>query len=43
MQRFSGRTVIITGASRGIGSACARRFSAEGANVASGAGGLRGA
>ncbi len=33
MQRFSDKTVIVTGASRGIGAACARRFSAEGANV----------
>ena len=33
MQRFSNRTVIITGSSSGIGEAIARRFAAEGANV----------
>ncbi len=32
-QRFQGRTVVITGASSGIGEAAARRFAAEGANV----------
>ena len=32
-QRFSGKTVIVTGASMGIGAACARRFAEEGANV----------
>lgn len=32
-QRFNARTVIVTGASLGIGAACARRFSEEGANV----------
>ena len=32
-QRFSGKTVIVTGASSGIGEGCARRFAAEGANV----------
>lgn len=31
--RFSEKTVIVTGASSGIGEATARRFSAEGANV----------
>lgn len=33
MQRFSGKTVIVTGAGPGIGEATARRFSGEGANV----------
>ena len=33
MTRFSGKTVIITGAATGIGAAAARRFSEEGANV----------
>ncbi|HHN72697.1 MAG TPA: SDR family oxidoreductase [Thermopetrobacter sp.] len=33
MQRFTGRTVIVTGGARGIGRACAERFAAEGANV----------
>jgi short-subunit dehydrogenase len=32
-QRFQDKTVIITGASAGIGAACARQFLAEGANV----------
>lgn len=32
-QRFEGKTVIVTGASSGIGEAIARRFSSEGANV----------
>lgn len=32
-QRFSGKTVIVTGASSGIGEGCARRFTDEGANV----------
>ena len=33
MTRFSGKTVIVTGAATGIGAATARRFSEEGANV----------
>lgn len=33
MQRFTNRTVIITGSSTGIGEAIARRFASEGANV----------
>lgn len=33
MRRFTDKTVIVTGASSGIGAATARRFSAEGANV----------
>ncbi|WP_269857522.1 SDR family NAD(P)-dependent oxidoreductase [Streptomyces sp. RPT161] len=32
-QRFDGRTVVVTGASGGIGEGIARRFTAEGANV----------
>ncbi|MFG3331301.1 SDR family NAD(P)-dependent oxidoreductase [Streptomyces tendae] len=32
-QRFEGRTVVVTGASSGIGVGIARRFAAEGANV----------
>ena len=31
--RYSGKTVIVTGAGSGIGEATARRFAAEGANV----------
>ena len=33
MTRFSGKTVIVTGAGSGIGSAIARRFHDEGANI----------
>ena len=33
MQRFTDKTVIVTGSSSGIGLGCARRFSDEGANV----------
>lgn len=33
MQRFEGKVVVVTGAGSGIGEACARRFSAEGAAV----------
>ena len=31
--RFAGKTIVITGASGGIGAAMAARFAAEGANV----------
>ncbi|SON54393.1 Diacetyl reductase [(S)-acetoin forming] [Hartmannibacter diazotrophicus] len=33
MARFDGKTVVITGGSRGIGAAIARRFASEGASV----------
>ncbi|SLN14156.1 3-oxoacyl-[acyl-carrier-protein] reductase FabG [Roseivivax jejudonensis] len=33
MQRFKGKTVIVTGAGSGIGAATARRFHEEGANI----------
>ena len=33
MQRFTGKTVIVTGSSSGIGEGIARRFASEGANV----------
>lgn len=33
MQRFNDKTVVVTGASSGIGEGIARRFAAEGANV----------
>ena len=33
MSRFDGKTVVITGASSGIGESCARKFAAEGARV----------
>lgn len=33
MERFRGKTIVVTGASSGIGEGIARRFAAEGANV----------
>ena len=33
LERFKGKTVIVTGSSSGIGEGCARRFASEGANV----------
>ncbi len=33
MNRFQGKTAVVTGASSGIGEVCARKFVAEGARV----------
>jgi meso-butanediol dehydrogenase/(S,S)-butanediol dehydrogenase/diacetyl reductase len=41
-QRFDGKTVVVTGASSGIGVGIARRFAQEGANVLLAAGAQRG-
>ena len=32
-KRFSGKTIIITGASAGVGAACARAFATQKANL----------
>ena len=34
MQRFNGKTVVVTGGGGGIGGATSRRFAGEGARVA---------
>ena len=34
MNRFDGKTVVVTGAASGIGAACVRRLVSEGAKVA---------
>ena len=33
MERFEGRTILVTGAASGIGAACVRRLFAEGASI----------
>ena len=33
MERFAGKTIIVTGGGSGIGAACVRRLFSEGANV----------